>query len=369
MSFFSFFLLMEKSILWYDEKQLFHFENVTRRGNNVHTEMDYKAASGRSDITLGDIVVYKYCLADRLYAGKVYKTRPDFRAVMLGYEPDLYPPSTKRGESVGLDAAYIAKAIPASPPCEHLSRFVYRFDATPQLFESMHASELEAHVAQQKQDALNRHRADVEAHKCSACVSLYNKYNKQHYALKKSELETPLKTGQGTLYHYLYLISPAVQSGCRRNGDTEYHCYIEYAKIGVFDQRGALALFEKTVDVENGTFANPLPDPTLHTSPDFIDHACADVFELCDDADMSSRVHAFVKSKTSAFDTRVKSAVRDFPKTITKFADFRNAYNDRYPKTGGTYFFYEHRARDAALLWDRYQRYVLNKQPARKIKK
>jgi hypothetical protein len=348
---------MEKKKVWYAESDLYQFDIVTRRGRNtIKTDIDRKEAAKRNDIHVGDTIVYKHCMAPRLYVGRVYKITPKATSVVvLGVGDDIFsPPWNKRGDFIEVDQAYMARASTAPQPFPSYYVQSYEVDAVNSNFEDMSVDELRVYVARRIKEADDRLSADIEARKCPACAELAKRYDKPQYAIRRAATETN---------QLMCMVGPAVQNRYLNSTDTQYHFHVDYSPIGVMDTKTGIPYFEEEcVDVEKGALKDLLSPPELHVSSTFVKRLCSDAFDLRPrlDADgkpseMQKRVDAFVRNRMAAFNATLKETLARFPRGIATFALFRAEYNRLFDKERGEFFLRENRTQDASFLWHRYR--------------
>lgn len=162
----------------YDRIDLHRYANSTSsRNGSITTIVNRKAAKYRSDLEIGDCVIFTSILSDTEHAGQICKIEIDDRedrkyyAILWGNHSYTLNMHYKRGKIVELDPAFVTHIIPDTPG-EYNRYCCYNLnhdDKYPDLETTKKEDVVELYekIIKEKKE---KEQKEIEDHKCEECM-------------------------------------------------------------------------------------------------------------------------------------------------------------------------------------------------------
>lgn len=348
-------------VFYYSEETLHAYETVRIHGRCMTTKYDHKRAAKRTDVALGDIVVYDCALSGVMYVGRVYEMTSEHvqMVIFASQENVLLAIPMERGTSTTVNRACMTKASQTQTNADDIRSIRYR--AEEDNLESMTVEELRAMLQHKKDEQNAQIRASVQNHKCEDCVARERELcsgSLAGWVEDTTERKTQVsyascKTGTTT---YLYKTWLPYWCTARFNHESVYHLQIGCVKLGLLIEEGKT--FQPMQGMFNARTNQMVPVEYFITS----ERAC-NTNMVPFDKDTAEKLIAHAEKKHQDQLTRVvESLLTTFPTNLASFAEFRAAYNNKYSKKEYKYAIIStNRNEDAALLWKYYPKKQIHK--------
>jgi len=305
--------------VYYEENDFDKYITQRVKGRNIRTTFERKRAKQRQDVSLGDIVVFRFIGDFGNCVGRVYKIdKGEFWVVKL---------SNQRGSYISIDEVFIS-------PVRENGRSFIEYKTEPPDFEGISLEELQTYVESEKKSKKEKKERELDENLCPKCVALKDKYTEEKYGIKRSIY--------GGEWRNLCKLFPCTKSShIHRDGFCHYN--LPQAILGSYpDERLTdFSLNRRQIDQEK---------KTLYFYGDGYHNLCRDDLKITpvDTEDSKSLIESHLKTEVDKFQCLLHQKFEKLDRGIS-YNNFRSDV-----KTLGIYY-YNDRRRNTSFLWKEYK--------------